>query len=248
MKDKITVIIPFYSNLRLLKRAVNSVLNQTYKNFEIIVVYDNPESKENLIYLKKFISKKSKVKILINKKNIGAGYSRNRGIKKANGKFIAFLDSDDVWSKNKLSLQVKFMKKNGFLVTHTSYNIVDMKGKLLSNREAKDLKYKDLISSCDIGLSTVIIHRDLFKKNSLFPNLKTKEDYVLWLKISKKGTVFKGFKKSLTEWTKRPNSLSSSTYQKIKDAFVVYNKYQGFNFIKTFISVITLSLNFLIKK
>ena len=248
MKDKITVIIPFYSNFRFLKRAVNSVLNQTYKNFEIIIIYDNPANKENHIFLKKFTTKKSKIKILINKKNIGAGYSRNRGIKRANGKFIAFLDSDDVWSKNKLSLQMKFMKKNDFLVTHTSYNIVDMKGKLLGNREARDLKYSDLISSCDIGLSTVIIHRDLLKKNTSFPRLKTKEDYVLWLKISKKGTVFKGFKKSLTEWTKRPNSLSSSTYQKIKDAFVVYNKYQGFNFIKTFISVITLSLNFLIKK
>ena len=143
---------------------------------------------------------------------------------------------------------MKFMKKSNLLISHTSYDIIDVKGNFLNRRKACDLKHMDLIKSCDVGLSTVIINRKLLKKTSLFPSLKTKEDYVLWLKISSKGITFKGFNKSLTKWTKRPKSLSSSTFQKIKDAFSVYSKYQGFNLIKTTLSVITLSFNFLIKK
>ena len=248
MKDKISIIIPFFDGLDFLKRAINSVLQQSYKKFELIIIYDNPENKENLKSLKKFIFKKSKIKLLINKKNIGAGYSRNKGIKNSNGNYIAFLDSDDFWKKNKLFLQMKFMKKTNLLISHTSYDIIDVNGNFLNRRKASDLKYIDLIKSCDVGLSTVIINRKLLKKTSLFPNLKTKEDYVLWLKISSKGITFKGLNQSLTKWTKRPKSLSSSTFQKIKDAFSVYSKYQGFNLLKTTLSVITLSFNFLIKK
>lgn len=248
MKDKISIIIPFFDEFIFLKRAINSVLQQTYKKFELIIIYDNPKNKENLKSLKKFIFKKSKIKLLINKKNIGAGYSRNKGIKNSNGNYIAFLDSDDFWNRNKLFLQMKFMKKTNLLISHTSYDIIDVRGNFLNRRKACDLNHLDLIKSCDVGLSTVIINRKLLKKTSLFPSLKTKEDYVLWLKISSKGITLKGLNKSLTKWTKRPKSLSSSTFQKIKDAFSVYSKYQGFNFIKTTLSVITLSLNFLIKK
>ena len=99
MKDKISIIIPFFDGLDFLKRAINSVLQQSYKKFELIIIYDNPENKENLKSLKKFIFKKSKIKLLINKKNIGAGYSRNKGIKNSNGNYIAFLDSDDFGKK-----------------------------------------------------------------------------------------------------------------------------------------------------
>ena len=248
MKDKISIIIPFFDEINFLKRAINSVLQQSYKKFEVIIIYDNPKNKENLKLLKKFIFKKSKIKLLINKKNIGAGYSRNKGIKNSKGNYIAFLDSDDSWKKNKLFLQLKFMKKTNLLISHTSYDIIDARGNFINRRKAYDLKHMDLIKSCDVGLSTVIINRKLLNKTSLFPSLKTKEDYVLWLKISSKGITFKGLNKSLTKWTKRPKSLSSSAFQKIKDAFSVYSKYQGFNFIKTIFSVITLSLNFLIKK
>ena len=182
MKDKISIIIPFLMNL-FLKRAINSVLRQSYKKFEIIIIYDNPENKENLKSLKKFFFKKSKIKLLINKKNIGAGYSRNKGIKNSNGNYIAFIDSDDFWKKNKLFLQMKFMKKSNLLISHTSYDIIDVKGNFLNRRKACDLKHMDLIKSCDVGLSTVIINRKLLKKTSLFPSLKTKEDYVLCSKF-----------------------------------------------------------------
>ena len=247
MKIEISVIIPFYDNFELLKRAVNSVLNQSFKKFEIIIIYDNPQNKENLYSLKNFIYKKKIIKIIVNNNNLGAGLSRNKGIKVARGKFIAFLDSDDFWKKNKLLIQYNFMKKNDLKATHTSYDLVDLHNNFIKNRKAIDLNYSHLISSCDIGLSTVMIEHKLLKKY-LFPNLKTKEDYVLWLKITKKRIIFHAIKKSLSSWTKRSNSLSSSTYQKLLDAFSVYYVYEKFNFLKALIRVFLLSVNYIKKR
>ena len=248
MKIEISVIIPFYDNFELLKRAVNSVLNQSFKKFEIIIIYDNPQNKENLNNLKNFIYKKKIIKIIVNNNNLGAGLSRNKGIKVAKGKYIAFLDSDDVWKSNKLLVQYNFMKENKILASHTSYDIVDIKNTFIQKRRAFDLNYYKLLNSCDVGLSTVMLNHKILKMKTVFPNLKTKEDYVLWLKISKKGIIFNSINKTLTKWTRRSNSLSTSAYQKIKDAFTVYNKYQGFGFVKTFSRVIILSINFLKKK
>ena len=135
MKTEISVIIPFYDNFKLLRRAIDSVLKQSFKKFEIIVIYDNPKNKENLYSLRRFILKKKKIKVIINKNNLGAGNSRNKGIKIAKGKFIAFLDSDDFWKKNKLLIQYNFMKKNNLKATHTSYDLVDLKNNFIQQRK-----------------------------------------------------------------------------------------------------------------
>lgn len=247
MQIEISVIIPFYDNFDLLKRAISSVLNQSLKKFEIILVLDNPK-KENLSRIKKIISDNQKIKLITNNKNIGAGLSRNKGIKIAKGKYIAFLDSDDYWKKNKLIKQITFMKKNKLSATHSSYDVVDLKNNYIKTRKAKNQKYSDLLNSCDIGLSTVMLERKLLIKRNYFPNLKTKEDYVLWLNIAKKGVIFYSLSESLTKWTDRPNSLSKSVIQKLKDGFKVYNKFVGYNFIKSIFSLIILSLNFLKKR
>jgi len=246
MKVKISVVIPFYDNFLLLKRAIDSVQSQSFKHYELIVIYDNPENKENLKLVKSL--KKKKIKVLINNKNLGAGFSRNKGIRKATGEFIAFLDSDDIWKKNKLSIQYNYMKKNNIPISHTSYDLFDEENIFLQKRIAKKLNYFDLLNSCDIGLSTVMVKKTLILKHDLFPNLKTKEDYVLWLKISKSGILFEGIKKSLTIWTDRKNSLSKSSFQKIKDGFKVYYKYEKFNFLDSLFRVLILSINFLRKK
>lgn len=246
MKTEISVIIPFYENYKLLKRAINSVLSQSFKKFEIIVILDDP-LKKNSLDLKKIISMNSKIELIVNKKNIGAGFSRNKGIKVARGKYVSFLDSDDYWKKDKLIKQLNFMKKKNLLATHTSYDVIGIKNNFIKKRKARNLNYADLLSSCDIGLSTVMLSSKLLKNRNCFPNLKTKEDYVLWLNIAKKGTVFHSISESLTKWTDRPHSLSKSVFQKLKDGFKVYNKYQGHNFIRSLFNLLVLSFNFLKK-
>jgi len=245
MKNKVSIIIPFYKNTILLKKALSSVYKQDYTNYEIIVINDN-NTLENIKFLKKL--NKNKIKIIYNKKNLGAGLSRNKGIKAASGEYIAFLDSDDTWEKNKLSHQLRFMKKKRYLASHTSYNLVNLCGKKISKRKARNLNYKELLNSCDIGLSTVILNKKVLKFVNNFPKLKTKEDYVLWLKLSKNGIIFHSVNKYLTNWTNVPNSLSESLLQKINDAFLVYYKYLNYNMLTSILKTLILSINYIKKK
>ena len=243
----VSIIIPYYKKKKYFKKTITSVLNQSFKDFEIFIVFDEGNNK-NLEFIKKISKQDERIKLIINKKNFGAGISRNIGIKKSRGKFIAFIDADDIWHKDKLSKQLKFMYNKKSLVSHTSYQIINEYGKVLSDRPAKQLNYSDLLSSCDIGLSTVMIKKILFKKNILFPNLKTKEDYVLWLKLSKKGIIFDAIEKNLAKWRSSELSLSSSTIQKIKDAFLVYSKYEKLSMSNSLYRVLILSLSYIKKK
>ena len=245
--DLISVIIPYYKKKQYIVSAINSVLRQTYRNLELIIIYDDMNL-DDLIILKSIKKKDKRIKIYINKKSLGAGMSRNKGIKLSNGKLIAFLDSDDLWLRDKLKKQIFFMKKNKIKISHTSYYIIDYENKIIGNRQGKDLNYEQLLSSCDIGLSTVILDKELIKKDIRFPNIKTKEDYVLWLKIIKSENKIFALKNNLTKWRKLDSSLSSSKLQRIKDGFRVYRKYMKFNHIKSIIHLGLLSINYLLKQ
>ncbi len=247
MTDLVSIIIPYFKKKKFIKQTIDSVVSQTYKKYEVILVYDDIDFSD-LSYIKKIIKNVKKKKIVINNKNSGAGISRNIGINNSKGKFIAFLDADDVWSKNKLNEQINFMKNQNVDFSFTSYSIINDKNHVNRNVVAdKNMTYEKLIKSCDIGLSTVIIKSKLLKLHR-FPSIKTKEDYVLWLKLSKSKIKLCGLKKNLASWRKLDESLSSSTLQKLNDAFKVYNKYLRFNFFKSLLFTIILSYNFIKKR
>ena len=180
---------------------------------------------------------------------MGAGLSRNIGISSAKGNYIAFLDADDAWEVDKLRKQMSFMTDNNYLVSHTSYQIVDEDKNVIANRVARSFyNLEDLLKSCDIGTSTVIIKKSIFGDQIKFPSIKTKEDFVLWLRILERDIKIYGLDKNLSKWTKSNSSLSSSTIQKLMDGFKVYNKYMNFNSLKSLYYLICLSLNYIIKK
>ncbi|WP_075522625.1 glycosyltransferase family 2 protein [Candidatus Pelagibacter communis] len=243
----VSIIIPYFKKQKYFDKTINSVLKQTYKKKEIIIVYDDEDLTE-LKKLKKKLSIFKNIKIILNRKNLGAGLSRNKGIKKSKGKYIAFIDADDLWNKKKLEKQINFMKKNNLEFSHTSYSIINKNDKLIGEFRVKEnLTYSDLLNSCDIGLSTVIIKRSLILKNK-FNNFKTKEDYSLWLKLSKKGVIIKGFNQKLTKWRQLNNSLSSSFFQKILDGFNVYYLSERKKIITSLICLLNLSFNAIRKK
>jgi teichuronic acid biosynthesis glycosyltransferase TuaG len=243
---KVSIIIPYFRNLIFFKKTLKSVLEQSYKHYEIIIIYDDAEKKE-LHLLQKLLPKNDKIKIVINQSNIGAGPSRNKGVKISKGKYLAFIDNDDLWNKNKLKKQINFMEKGKINISHTSYLIINENGQLLSNRCAKkELNYKELLKSCDIGLSTVILTKELFDRYKFSKN-KTKEDYSLWLNISKKETIY-GLNQNLTKWRKTKKSLSSNLFQKLKDAYLIYYKQEKFNFLYSIYRTIILSIFYLKKK
>jgi len=244
--ELVSIIMPYYQKRKYVKLAINSVIYQTYKNLELIIVYDD-ENKEDLYFLEKIIKKDKRIKILVNKKNLGAGRSRNKGIKQSKGALIAFLDSDDLWLRNKIDKQVFFMKKNEIDISHTSYYIIDSNNKIIGDRKANDMNYKLLLSSCDIGLSTVMLKKKLITNKIKFADIKTKEDYVLWLQITHNNKKILGLKDNLTKWRKLDDSLSSLKLQKIYDGYLVYKRYMKFDLIKSLICLLILSFNYFLK-
>lgn len=245
--DLVSVVIPYFKKREYIKNTLNSVLEQTYKNLEIIIIYDDKEQ-EDLEFIKELTKLDKRISLIINKNSLGAGLSRNNGINKSKGDYISFIDADDVWKKKKLELQIKFMKEKNYLISHTNYEIIDKENKIIDYRIARDFDtVNDLLKSCDIGLSSVIIKREILSGECLFANLKTKEDFVLWLKILEKNIKIGSLQKNLVYWRKLDNSLSSSVIQKIKDGYYVYNKFMKFNLFKSLFFLFLLSLNSLLK-
>lgn len=245
--DLVSIIMPYYKKKEYIESAINSVLKQTYKNFELIIIYDD-ENKEDLNFLKKIIKKDKRIKIYINRKNLGAGQSRNKGIKLSKGNIIAFLDADDLWFSNKIHKQISFMKKNAIDVSHTSYQIINAENKIIGSRKARDMNYKLLLNSCDIGLSTVIMKKKIITNIIKFAEINTKEDYVFWLKITLNNNKIFALKDKLTKWRKLNDSLSSSKIQKFYDGYLVYRKYMKFSSVKSFIYLMLLSFNYILKE
>ena len=140
------------------------------------------------------------------------------------------------------------MEKNKLEFSFTSYDIIDEKGKFLKKRKIiKELNFKKLLRHCYIGLSTVILNKKLITKSCRFPNLKTKEDFTLWLKLAKKRVRMEGLNQSFSIWRKSNNSLSSSNYQKIKDGYFVYRNQLKYGVIKSFYYLLVLSINSILK-
>jgi teichuronic acid biosynthesis glycosyltransferase TuaG len=241
----VSIIIPYFKKKILIDKTLESIHSQIYNNYEIIIIYDDND-KDELKYLIQKTKKNKKIRILVNKKNMGAGASRNKAIKIAKGEYIAFIDADDIWKKNKLKKQMSFMIKNNYDISHTSYEIINDKDVVIGKRIAKNLDIKELLKSCDIGLSTVVIKKKMLKKFR-FAKLKTKEDYVLWLRLAKNGNTFYGLNQSLSLWRLSKNSLSSSIIRKLIDGYRVYRFYLNQNVVRSFLSLINLSINYLKK-
>ena len=238
----ISILITYYRKKKYINKTINSILKQNYKNFEVILVYDDKDKKD-INFLKELIKPFKKKKFIINANNYGVSKSRNIGLKYCKGTYIAFIDSDDTWRKTKLRDQQNFMIKSSALFSFTSYNVINQQDKIIKKRKVnKNADYYSLSKSNYIGLSTVMFHKKLLSKIK-FPKLKTQEDYCVWLKLLREGEKLYHFKKTLTSWRKSENSLSSNIFDKVRDAFKLYYKYENKNLLLSIYSVILLSFN-----
>ena len=245
----ISVIMPYFKKSKYIEETVESILNQTLRDFEILIINDEL-SDESFQILEKISKTDDRIKILNNKKNIGAGPSRNFAIDFSSGKYIAFCDCDDLWKPNKLSRQFQNMEKYNQEFSFTDYEIINDNNLKVDFREAKNnLNFKKLRNSCDIGLSSVMLRKSLFNnKEFRFGEIKTKEDFVLWLILAKNGVNLSALNECLVSWRKSSNSLSSSTIQKLIDGFRVYKNYLHYGYFKSFYFLMVLSANYMLKK
>jgi len=247
--DLVSIIIPYFKKKKFIKKSLVSAIRQTYKNIEIILIYDD-DCKKDLNYIKSLLKLDKRIYLYINKKNRGAAISRNIGIKLSKGTYVSFLDADDMWLPSKLKKQLFFLKEKNGLICHTSYQIIDKNDNIIGTRKAFNFcNYESLLKSCNIGLSTVLLKKCLLNNVKYrFPNIKTKEDFVLWLRILKGKNTIHGLNENLVKWKKLDNSLSSSTLQKIKDGFKVYNTFMKYNIVSSVYLLLCLSFNYMKKQ
>ena len=242
----VSIILPYYKKINFIKKSYFSIINQSYQNYELLIIYDD-ENISDLKYLVELTKDNPKVKIFKNHKNIGAGQSRNYGIEMSIGEYLSFIDADDIWDKYKLEKQVNFMKKNNYQFTFSNY-FKEYPHKKLIVAVKNTLEYKDILHSCEIGLSTVMMHKSIIDKN-LFLSLKTQEDFAAWLKILRtKNVKAYNINENLVTWNFDKDSLSSKTFQKLKDAFTVFKYYEKFSTLKSIFCLIVLSFNSLKRK
>ena len=243
----VTVIIPYFRDSKNISNSINSALKQKkIKNLELIIIDDENSVESNKI-LSKLKKKNKSIKVFNTKRNKGVSYARNIGIRLASKKYIAFLDSDDYWEFDKIYNQILFLKKKNLDVCYSDYRAF-RKNQIVYNVYPKDnLNYEDFLKECPICCSSILAKSFIFKKN-FFKNLKTKEDYELWLRLSKKKLKFGKVPKILTNYRLRDNSLSSNQINKIMNAFLIYYKFNHFNIIKSFFYCFRLYFNAFKKK
>ncbi len=250
MNHLVSVIMPCYNSSKYLSKSIESVIQQTYGNIELIII-DDCSTDNSLSIINDFISKDKRIKLLKLEKNSGAAIARNKGIKLAKGKFIAFLDSDDYWLKDKLKIQVTFMINNNYSFSFCNLTVFDeIKNSYYLPKESNKVSvitFNDLLFQNLIGTSSVLI--DVSKLNEFeMPLMKSGQDYATWLLILKSGILAYGLRKNLVIYTKRNSSLSSNKFKSIKQVFYIHRTILRLPLFSTFFYTIFFIINTSIKK
>ncbi|WKL46734.1 glycosyltransferase family 2 protein [Flavobacterium pectinovorum] len=231
MNELVSIITPTFNTEKFIRATIESVLNQSYQNWEMILV-DDASTDETVSIIKEFAQKDNRLKLIELPKNSGNGFARNIALEKATGKYIAYLDADDLWFSMKLENQIQFLKANNLPFTFSFYDCIDEEGNSLNRRvEAPlELTYDQLFFCNYIGNLTAIYDVDFFGKIVIEATQK-RQDWRLWLTILKQIEVTKPVPEILALYRIRKDSISSSKFKLIKHNFGVYRDFHGFNFV-----------------
>ena len=217
-----------------ISETINSVIDQTYKNWELLLIDDGSTDK-TLQIVNQFVSQYPNIKLLKNDTNLGAAIARNKGIEAAKGKYIAFLDADDVWKPQKLQVQIAFMETQNCDVSFSSYEQIDETGKALNKiiKALPELTYKKLLKSNYIGNLTGMYNAEVLGEIKA-PNLRKRQDWALWLQaIKKSGKPAKAIQETLAYYRVRKDAMSSNKINLLKYNYWVYRKGLGFSVLKS---------------
>lgn len=231
--ESIDIIMPTYNCEKYIKDAIQSVKNQTYKNWKLIII-DDASTDNTIKEIEKNIKKIEAKTLLIKLHNhVGVAEARNIEINESKSKYIAFLDADDIWEKNKLEEQINFMKSNNYVFTYTSYTYLKNNKQKQVKCFPNKLEYKQALGNTFILTSTVILDTEKIDKKLIkMPNVES-EDTATWWKILKKGNIAYGLNKNLTIYRITPNGLSSNKFKNIKRTWNLYRKQENLTIIKS---------------
>lgn len=230
--DVVSIIMPTYNSASTIKESIASVQRQTYTNWELLIT-DDCSSDNTVDIIREIASNDDRIKLFVNRENKGAGISRNTSIFESCGRYIAFLDSDDLWDKKKLSTQVHFMNKNNVALSYSYYQKIDADnnyGKVI--RSPEKVSRHELLKSNVIGCLTAMYDTAIFGKVYM-PPLRKRQDMALWLKLLEKVDYAFCVTDILAYYREGHISLSSNKLKILRSQWGFYRDYLGFNFIKS---------------
>lgn len=245
---RISVIMPAYNAEKTVESAIDSVLKQTFADFELIVINDCSKDHTYEI-LQNLAEKDDRVAVLQNERNLGVSATRNCGISQAKGEWIAFLDSDDMWREDKLEKQLAWLQNNEeAVISYTASSFIDEFGNLFGYvMEAEEkTTFSTLLKKNLLSCSSVMIRADVMKSLKM-PGDQMHEDYYIWLNVLKKYKYAYGLNEPLLIYRLSSNSKSSGRVKSAKMIFNTYHAY-GYNKITAFLLMLRYSIHSIIKR
>ena len=239
----VDIVLPNYNSNPFIEETLESIIEQSFKNWKLFIVDANSNIKTQEI-LKKY-NNHPKIKIILLKKNKKAGFCRNLAIRGSNSEYISFIDSDDIWEKNKLLNQLNFMVKNKYNFSYTNYfafHSGNLGNNLRKINAPKIFSFESFVRNTSIGTSTMIVKRSEIK-NIKFSNTKICEDYFFKCQVLKKVSYAYCLQENLTKYRIRKGSLQSNKLRNFYWIWYINKNYNKFSFLKNFISILCISIN-----
>ncbi|GIZ08087.1 glycosyltransferase family 2 protein [Flavobacterium sp. UMI-01] len=229
MNELVSIIIPTYQSEKYISATIQSVQNQIHTNWEIILV-DDASTDTTMAIVKAMAKDDSRIKYIELHQNSGTGIARNTALNQAQGRYIAFLDADDLWKPEKLSIQLAFLNKHKVPFTFSAYDCIDEDGNPMNKRVVppQKLTYRQLFFCNYIGNLTGIYDTHFFGKIPISSSRK-RQDWMHWLTLLKKIKKANAVPESLAYYRVRTHSLSASKFDLIQHNFAVYKDHHGYN-------------------
>jgi len=228
----ISIITPSYKSASFISQTIESVLAQTYQDWEMIIVDDvSPDDSNEII--EEYCKKDSRIKLIKLEKNSGPAVARNRAIEEAKGRYIAFLDADDLWMPQKLEKQLAFMSEHDVAFTYSSYHLMDEEGNDLGSFVTKEsISYECMLRTCSVGCLTAIYDTEKLGKVYM-PLIRKRQDYGLWLKILREMKTTKGILEPLATYRILKNSVSSNKLKAAQYQWKIYREVEKLSLFKS---------------
>lgn len=240
--ELVSVIMPSFNASKYIGESIDSILNQTYKNLELLISDDHSTDPDTIVLLKEYAEKDPRVRIFLLPENNGPGYARNNSIKEAHGRYIAFCDSDDRWLPEKLETQLRFMKKTNCTLCFSSYFVCDKEGQHEGIVIAPSkLTLSDLKHDNKIGCLTAVYDTKPHGKFYM-PTIRKRQDWALFLTIMQKCKIAYGMVEPLAIYRKTPEGISRNKIRLINFNAKVYQHVFGYSVLFSYIYLLLIFL------
>lgn len=236
MDELVSIIVPVYNAEKFILEAIDSVAAQTYPHWELLLVEDG-SSDGTVAAIEEYIREKNekRIRLICQPSNMGAARARNRGLREAQGRYIAYLDADDLWAPRKLEQQLKFMEAQGAAFAFTGYEFADEKARGMGKvvRVPQTLSYRQALSNTTIFTTTVMFDTRKISKELLEMPVMKSEDTALWWKVLRNGYTAYGLDENLALYRRPGKTLSSNKLVAIRRIWKLYRDAEGLGIVRS---------------